>query len=213
MSGDRGAAGPPAGTLTESELAGSWLEQFRRWLQEARACTTVVEPEAMVLATANAAGRPSGRTVLLKGVDEAGFAFYTNYGSRKGRELAENPWAALVFPWYALSRQVVVSGAARRASDERSDEYFASRAHASQIGAHASRQSSVIAHREALEEAREQAEQRFPAGGPVPRPPWWGGILLEPDWVEFWQGRPGRLHDRLRYRREAGDWIVERLAP
>jgi pyridoxamine 5'-phosphate oxidase len=201
--------------LRETDLADSWLEQFERWFEEA-ARAGIGEPEAMVLATAAPNGTPSARTVLLKARDERGFVFFTNHGSRKGRELEANPHAALLFPWYALERQVIVTGAVARISPEQSDAYFQSRPYGAQIGAYASRQSSVIADRAALESAREETEARFPAGAQVPRPPWWGGYRLEPDSVEFWQGRRERLHDRLRFSRRPGGaagWALERLAP
>jgi len=152
--------------------------------------------------------------VLLKGVDERGFEFFTNLDSRKGRELAANPQASLLFPWYPLRRQVIVTGAVVAVSVERADEYFASRAHRSQLGALASRQSSVIADRGVLERALAELEQRYPPQEPVPRPERWSGFRVEPETVEFWQGRRDRLHDRLRFRREpAGEWVVERLSP
>lgn len=201
--------------LRERDLAPTWLEQFERWLQDSRSAG-LREPEAMVLATADAEARPSARSVLMKGCDERGFAFFTNFDSRKARELAHNPHAALVFPWYELSRQVLVTGEVRELEPHASDEYFASRDYGSRIGAYASHQSSVIPDREALEQARARIEARFPPGQPPPRPPWWGGLRLTPASVEFWQGRPNRLHDRLRYRREAGErdrWLIERLAP
>src|SRR5688572_21444959 len=160
----------------------------------------------MTLATATPDGAPSARTVLLKGVDERGFVFYTNYESRKGRELAANPRAALVFHWpQTPRRQVSVCGSVERLSARESDEYFRTRPFGSRIGAWASRQSEVIAGREGLE--AEHAE------GEVPRPPWWGGYVLRTDIVEFWQNRPNRLHDRLRYRRSDGEWVLERLSP
>jgi pyridoxamine 5'-phosphate oxidase len=199
--------------LREGDLAGTWLEQFDRWLREAVEAG-VAEANAMVLATADAAGRPSARSVLLKEHDERGFVFFTNLGSRKGRELAENPWGSLVFPWYAIRRQVVVSGSVAEIDVAASDEYFATRPYGSRIGAHASHQSSVIASRTVLEEARAEAERRFPPEGGVPRPARWGGLRLAPLSVEFWQGRPDRMHDRLRYRRDAAaGWLVERLSP
>jgi pyridoxamine 5'-phosphate oxidase len=165
----------------------------------------------MVLATASADCRPSARTVLLKGVDERGFVLYTNLESRKGRDALANPTAALVFDWIELGRQVVVTGSVERVADAEADEYFASRPRGSQIGAHASRQSSVIASREELDESCAAASDRYP--GEVPRPPDWGGLRVAPETVEFWAGRPNRLHDRLRFRRAGGDWVVERLAP
>jgi pyridoxamine 5'-phosphate oxidase len=166
----------------------------------------------MILATADAECRPSARTVLLKGLDERGFVFYTNLESRKGRDALANPSAALVFDWIELQRQVTVTGAVERLSEGESDAYFASRPRGSQIGAHASRQSRPIASRAELDEACRAASERY--AGEVPRPAHWGGLRVVPDSVEFWHGRPNRLHDRLRYRRsEGGEWVVERLAP
>jgi pyridoxamine 5'-phosphate oxidase len=197
--------------LVEDDLAPTWLEQFERWLDDAVRSERLVEPNAMVLATAGADCRPSARTVLLKGADERGFVLYTNLESRKGREALANPHAALVFDWIELGRQVVVAGAIERLSDDESDAYFASRPRGSQIGAHASRQSSVIGSREELDRACTEASERYP--GEVPRPPLWGGLRVVPETVEFWAGRPNRLHDRLRFRHTAGEWVVERLAP
>jgi pyridoxamine 5'-phosphate oxidase len=200
-------------SLDRGDLAESWLAQFQSWHAELRAAE-VPEPDAMVLATADADGRPSARTVLLKGVDVAGFEFFTNLDSRKGHELAVNPHASLVFPWYVLRRQVLVSGSVSGVSEERADAYFASRAHRSKLGALASRQSAVITGRAVLEDALREFEERYPPGSDVPRPERWSGFRLEPETVEFWQGRRDRLHDRLRFRRgEAGEWIVERLSP
>jgi len=198
--------------LRERDLRGDWLEQLQAWLQEAQAAG-IPEANAMVLATADASGRPAGRTVLMKQLDERGLVFHSNRGSRKGRELAVNPRAAAVFPWHAIYRQVIVDGAVEVLDDESSDEYFASRPYGSRIGALASRQSSVISGREVLEDARSELERRYPQGDPIPRPAWWGGWRIVPDSVEFWQGRRDRLHDRLRYRREGGGWIIERLSP
>lgn len=200
------------GGLDESALAGTWLEQFLRWIAEAEAAG-IREPNAMLFATADAEGHPSARTVLLKGVDEQGFVLYTNHNSRKGRDAAANPHGSLVFPWIDLQRQIVVCGSLQRLTDEESDAYFATRPRAAQLGAVASPQSEVIASRAALETRLAESTERYPEGTPVLRPPHWGGLRVVPASVEFWQGRPGRLHDRLRYRREAADWTVERLAP
>ena len=201
--------------LSESELAGDPVEQFNRWLEQARA----VSPEeftAMTLATADREGRPSARVVLLKGVDERGFVFYTNAGSRKGRELLANPRAALVFYWGMLDRQVRVEGTAEPTSREESEAYFASRPLGSRLSAWASPQSRPVAGRAELERRMREAGERF-AGGPVPLPAVWGGFRIRPEAVEFWQGRPDRLHDRLLYIRTAGaggeGWRIERLAP
>ena len=198
--------------LREQDLLEGWVLQLEVWLQDATAAG-IPEPNAMVLATADAGGQPAGRTVLLKGLDERGLVFYSNRGSRKGRELGENPRVAAVFPWYALRRQVIVDGSVSLVSEGASDEYFASRPYRSRIGALASRQSSVIADREELELAAAELERRYPPDSEVPRPQWWGGWRIEPDAVEFWQGRRDRLHDRLRYRREGVGWVVERLSP
>jgi pyridoxamine 5'-phosphate oxidase len=202
-----------AAGLDAADLAPTWLEQFRRWLAEVVAAG-LTEPNAMVLATASATGRPSARTVLLKAVDERGFGLYTNLESRKGREAGENPQAALVFPWIELQRQVIVGGAVERVDDAASDAYFASRPHGAKLGAVSSPQSQPIAARSVLDDARTELAARYPEGVAVPRPAHWGGLRVVPDEVEFWQGRPDRLHDRLRYRRaEDGAWKVERLAP
>jgi pyridoxamine 5'-phosphate oxidase len=170
------------------------------------------EPNAMTLATATPEGLPSARIVLLKGFDERGFTFFSNYDSRKGRELAENPTAALVFFWVQLERQVRIEGQVERVTDQESDAYHASRPRGSQLGAWTSWQSEVIAGREVLEERLHEFTERF-GEGPVPRPPHWGGYRLVPEVIEFWQSRPNRLHDRLRYRKTAGGWIIERLSP
>ena len=200
------------GSLDEVDLAPTWLEQFERWLDEAFA-SEMQEPNAMVLATASADGVPRARTVLLRGVDVRGLRFHTNYESRKGRDLTANPRAAAVFLWRPQQRQVQVEGEVRRLGADESDAYFASRPRGARIGAPASPQSRAIASRAELERLAVEHERRF-AGEEVPRPEHWGGYVLAPDRVEFWQGRPDRLHDRLSYRRaDAGAWVVERLAP
>ena len=200
------------GALLENDLAGSWTGQFAAWFADA-AAYGLPEPNAMIVATASAAGRPSARTVLLKEYDERGFTFFTNYESRKGSELAVNPYASLVFPWFPMQRQVIVAGAVERVSRAETEEYFASRPRGSQLGAWASPQSRVLADRAAVEAGLATAEERF-GDGPVPAPPHWGGLRVRPETVEFWQGRSNRLHDRLRFRRtEKGSWEVERLAP
>ncbi|HEV3001867.1 MAG TPA: pyridoxamine 5'-phosphate oxidase [Solirubrobacteraceae bacterium] len=200
-----------AAELEEADLAPTWLDQFRRWLGEA--ASVVSEPNALVLATADAAGAPSARIVLLKGVDDRGFTVFTNRRSRKGRDVEANPRACLVFPWLAMERQVVVTGAVEPIPDAESDAYFASRPRGARLSALASPQSSVVASRDELLRLRAEAEAQHPGDEAIPRPPHWGGLRVAPDAVEFWQGRPDRLHDRLRFRREGGGWLVERLAP
>lgn len=198
--------------LLEKDLAKDPFRQFERWFQEAEAAK-LNEPNAMVLATATPDGLPSSRVVLLKGLDGRGFTFFTNYESRKGRELAANPRASLTFPWVSMERQVTVEGRVVKISREESDAYFHSRPHGSQLGAWASPQSTIISDRKVLEDALKACEKKY-AGQTVPLPPGWGGYRVIPDCVEFWQGRRNRLHDRLRYRRETdGAWTVERLAP
>lgn len=197
--------------LDEAGLAPDWLGQLQRWLADAQAAG-IREPNAMVLATATAEGAPSARTILLKGLDASGLTFYTNLGSRKGVELRRNPRASACFPWLAVERQVVVEGPVEALSAAESDAYFASRPHGSRVAALASPQSDVLDSREALQRSVDDVARKHP--DEVPRPASWGGLRLVPDAVEFWQGRPNRLHDRLRYRltSDAG-WVVERLAP
>lgn len=197
--------------LSKEGVEADPLRQFHRWLAEAEAAG-IRAPEAMALATATRDGAPSVRMVLLKGADERGFAFFSGYESRKGRELAVNPRAALLFSWEALGRQVRVEGTVERMSEAESDAYFASRPHASRLAAWASRQSEPVSDRAALESAVEEADARF-RGGDVPRPPAWGGYRLTPERYELWQHRDSRLHDRLAYEREDGRWTLRRLAP
>ena len=202
----------PAEGLDEKMLAADPVEQFSGWLDDAVAAG-LPEPNAMVLSTVSARGRPRARTVLLKNHGRAGFTFYTNRTSIKGQHLAANPWACLLFPWYALRRQVIVQGEVTPLTQPESEPYFHSRPHGSQLGAWVSRQSSVIPSRAVLDERFTSLAERWPEGTSVPMPDFWGGYRLAPDIVEFWQGRTNRLHDRLRYRRDGERWIVERLAP
>lgn len=197
--------------LLESDASQDPIEQFERWLRAALA-EGIPEPNAMVVATADAAGRPSARTVLLKGVDTRGFAFFTNTRSRKGRELAANAAAAAVFPWIAIRRQVTVRGGVQQVDDAEADAYFATRPRGSQLAAWASQQSAVLDDRATLDAALRDVVQRS-GDGPVPRPPHWSGYRIVPDEIEFWQGRPDRLHDRLRYTRADGAWQLQRLWP
>ena len=196
--------------LSEAEAGDDPLALFHRWFAEATAAGQP-EPNAMTLATATAAGKPSARIVLLKIADDRGLAFFTNYQSRKGRELASNPAAAVVFFWPAVERQVRVEGIVEVVSDAESDEYFATRPLNSRLGAWASEQSGVIPSRAELERRHQELVDRF--GDQVPRPPHWGGYRLVPAEWEFWQGRPSRLHDRIRFRHAAGRWVRERLSP
>ncbi|PYE56203.1 pyridoxamine 5'-phosphate oxidase [Deinococcus yavapaiensis] len=199
------------GELRRADLHGDPVEQFRAWLDEALA-SDLPEPYATTVATASASGRPSARTVLLRGFDARGFVFYTNYTSRKGQDLAENPQAALLFYWPGLERQVRVEGRVEQVSSEESDAYWRSRPRDSQIGAHASgRQSHPIADRDALEARFEELRTQFVQD--VSRPGHWGGYRVVPDTFEFWQGRPSRVHDRFQYTRQAEGWKIERLTP
>jgi pyridoxamine 5'-phosphate oxidase len=200
--------------LSENELAATPVEQFARWFKQAATDGGLFEPNAMIVSTADAEGRPGSRTVLLKHFDDRGFVFYTNYGSRKARDLAENPYVSLLFPWHPMARQVIVTGTARRTGRDETAAYFRTRPHGSQLGAWASTQSSVIADRAGLDAAYEELAARYPEGEQVPVPPHWGGFRVVPDAVEFWQGRENRLHDRLRYvAGPGGGWRVERLSP
>ena len=201
---------PGLETLSEDTLAGDPMTQFAGWLAQAQE-EGIPEPTAMVLATTSAGGRPRARTVLLKAHGPEGFTFYTNRTSRKGQDLQVHPRACAVFPWYALGRQVTAEGGVRMMSQASSEPYFKSRPRGSQIGAWASRQSQVIESRAELDRRAGELEQRWP--GEVPMPDFWGGYVLVPETVEFWQSGACRLHDRLRYRRYGDGWIVERLSP
>ena len=198
------------GGLAEQDLAADWLTQFRSWMAEA-VSAGITEPNAMVLATASRSGVPAARSVLAKQVDAEGVVFYTNYGSAKSHDLDENPWAAVTFPWYPLQRQIHVRGPVSRVDLETTTAYWMTRPRGSQLGAWASPQSSVVTGREELDRLQSETEHRFP--GPVDLPPNWGGWRIAPQTVEFWQGRSGRMHDRLRYRLDETGWVVERLAP
>jgi pyridoxamine 5'-phosphate oxidase len=223
------------GSLQRADLEANPVAQFQKWFAAAAGESSggrwrkigialfklwhallghpPADPTAMMLATVDQAGRPSARTVLLKGVDERGFVFYTNYDSRKGRELAGNPHAALTFYWADSERQVCVGGAVSKLSREESEAYFKSRPRGSRLAAWASNQFDVVADRPALEKRWSEVAARFP-GDDVPLPSNWGGLVLKPDWIEFWQGRPSRLHDRFRYTRQPeGSWKLERIAP
>jgi len=200
-----------SGLLEDAALADP-MAQFHLWFDQALAAK-VVEPNAMSLATADPGGQPSVRIVLLKALDERGFSFFTNHESQKSRELDANPRAAIAFHWKELERQVRATGLVERLPVEESAAYFAVRPRVSQIGAWSSAQSTPIPNRETLEAARHHHEQRFD-GQPIPMPPFWGGYVLNPTQIEFWQGRPGRLHDRLVYHRGIGSpWLIQRLSP
>lgn len=197
--------------LDEKDVSRDPFAEFDRWFAEAQAAA-VEEPNAMVLATATPDGRPSARVVLLKGFDERGFVFFTDYRSRKGVELEANPRAALAWYWVELERQVRVEGTVTRTSPEESELYYRSRPLGSRLGAWASHQSRPIASRDVLEASLREVERRF-GGGDLPLPPHWGGYRLRPELFEYWQGRESRLHDRVRYLREGERWSIERLSP
>ena len=210
--GSRAPAGGSARSLAEDMLAADPVQQFSGWLADTVAAG-LPEPNAMVLATTSAEGHTRARTVLLKEHGSAGFVFYTNRTSRKGTDLAGNSWACVLFPWYALGRQVTIEGPVSAMSREESEPYFRSRPRGSQLGAWASRQSRVIASRSELDDRVVELERRWPAGTDVPMPSFWGGYRLAPEVIEFWQSREGRLHDRFRYRRSPGGWVIERVSP
>jgi pyridoxamine 5'-phosphate oxidase len=203
---------PGSATLSEGIMADDPMTQFALWMSQAEA-SGLPEPTAMVLATTSADGRPRARTVLLKAHDRAGFTFYSNRTSRKGRDLEVRPWATVVFPWYAVGRQVTAEGGVTTMSQASSEPYFYSRPRMSQIGAWASRQSQVIGSRAELDRRVAELERRWPPAVRVPMPDFWGGYVLVPETVEFWQAGAYRLHDRLRYRRRGDGWIIERLSP
>lgn len=199
--------------LDEADLAGSWYEQLAGWLDDALAAG-VPEPNAMVLATTDAQGLPSSRTVLAKGLDPRGVVFYTNLTSAKMRDLDATGFAAVTFPWIAVHRQVHLRGPIETLTREETTSYWQTRPHGAQLGAWASAQSTVVPDRRTLETALAQAAARFADAEQIPLPPHWGGVRIRPLSAEFWQGRPDRMHDRLRYRRtDDGQWLVERLAP
>lgn len=199
-------------TLLEKDMDKDPIKQFEAWWQYA-ILSKIDEPNGMSLATCSASGKPSVRTVLLKGLRENGFIFFTNYESRKGKEIEENPFVALLFFWKELERQVRIEGRIQKISVEESDEYFSERPRESQVGAWSSPQSTVIDSREFLQEKIQKYQEQFGAGE-IPRPGYWGGYIVKPCSMEFWQGRPGRLHDRLQYTLdENNSWIIKRLAP
>ncbi len=203
-----------SGGLRRADLDTNPIAQFQKWFAQAEAALArhQLDVNAATLATADKNGVPSARTVLLKGLDERGFIFFTNYDSRKGRELAQNPHAALVFYWQELERQVCIAGSVNKTSREESENYFKSRPHGSRLAAWASNQSEMVSDRAVLEARWQELEKKFATD--IPRPPNWGGFILKPERIEFWQGRPSRLHDRFSYTRQPDDsWKIERLAP
>lgn len=199
------------GELNESDAKANPIEQFQQWLQVAIE-SNISEPNAMTLATCTASGKPSARVVLLKEINKNGFVFFTNYLSRKGRELLENPFASLVFDWHVIERQVRVEGRVEKLSDDDSDAYFHERPRQAQIGAWTSPQSKILKNRDELDTLQASFEEKF-NNQEIPRPDHWGGFIILPTTVEFWQGRPSRLHDRLVYHNTEEGWTLHRLAP
>lgn len=198
--------------LSEESVSANPIKQFQNWLQEAAANNFIVEPNAMVLSTMDDTG-PTSRTVLLKEVNEFGFTFFTNYQSRKSEQISKNPNLSLLFPWYPMERQVIVLGVAAKISDAESADYFATRPWSSQIGAWASTQSAPLSSRQELEKQWQLFADKYPEGSVVPKPPHWGGFVVTPHSIEFWQGRYSRLHDRLRYTRIGANWEIQRIYP
>ena len=198
--------------LSEESVSANPIKQFQNWLQEAAANNFIVEPNAMVLSTMDDTG-PTSRTVLLKEVNEFGFTFFTNYQSRKAEQISKNPNLSLLFPWYPMERQVIVLGVAAKISETESADYFATRPWSSQIGAWASTQSAPLSSRQELEKQWQLFADKYPEGSVVPKPPHWGGFVVTPHSIEFWQGRYSRLHDRLRYSRVGANWEIQRIYP
>ena len=199
------------GGLSEAEAGRDPFALFRTWF-DAAVMAQLFEPNALILATVGEGGKPSARAVLLKALDQQGFTFFTNYDSRKGIDIAANPHAAICFLWHPLERQVRIEGVVEKVTAKESDDYFAVRPLGSRLGAWASRQSNVIPNREYLENQHAELMAKYPDGN-IPRPEYWGGYRLFPDVFEFWQGRPSRLHDRIRFRKAGAEWIKERLSP
>ena len=199
-------------TLSVKDILHNPIEQFAKWFQEAMD-SQILEPNAFTLATANKEGKPSARTLLLKGFDKEGFVFFTNYESRKAEDLLQNPKAAMLFTWLDLQRQIRIEGDIEKVSQEESEEYFQSRPRGSQIGAWSSPQSQTIESREVLESNQKMMEEKFSGLEKLPVPPFWGGYRVRPNWFEFWQGRESRLHDRIVYALQNGNWEIGRLAP
>lgn len=199
--------------LKRGELDSNPIEQFRKWLELAIDSNEIVEPNVMTLSTVSEAGKPSARIVLLKGLEQEGFIFYTNYKSKKGTEISKNNKVALTFWWPPLHKQVRIEGTSYKLTPSKSDQYFQSRPRGSQIGALVSPQSSVIEDRSILELEQKRLQEKFPEGASIPRPNHWGGYIVDPDYIEFWQGRQSRLHDRFAYQKQGDSWQIVRLAP